>query len=117
MIINFSSIQRDYYGNIEEPVVTLKTPHGAVISTIPANSINMTCRYNDDFARRVVVRLNQTAKSHHGSCCDGCKGFGVFVEKFMKVLLSQKNVSTSNAGAYVLCRTYRSLLTFTPLSV
>ena len=53
----------------------------------------LTCRYNDDFARRVVVRLNQTAKSHHGSCCDGCKGFGVFVEKFMKVLLSQKNPS------------------------
>ena len=57
------------------------------------NGMLLTCRYNDDFARRVVVRLNQTAKSHHGSCCDGCKGFGVFFEKFMKVLLSQKNPS------------------------
>ena len=57
------------------------------------NGMLLTCRYNDDFARRVVVRLNRTAKSHNGSCCDGCKGFGVFVEKFMKVLLSQKHPS------------------------
>ena len=57
------------------------------------NGMLLTCRYNDDFARRVVVRLNKTAKSHHGSCCDGCRGFGVFFEKLMKVLLSQKNPS------------------------
>ena len=57
------------------------------------NGMLLTCRYNDGFAKRVVVRLNQTSKSHHGSCCDGCKGFGVFFEKFMKVLLSQKNPS------------------------
>ena len=57
------------------------------------NGMLLTCRYNDDFARHVVVRLNQTAKSHHGSCCDGCKEFGVFVEKLIKVLLSQKNPS------------------------
>ena len=47
MLVDFSSISRDYYGNIEQPVVTLKTPHGSVISVIPANSISMTCRYND----------------------------------------------------------------------
>ena len=57
------------------------------------NWILLTCRYNDDFAKRVIARLNQATKSHHGSCCDGCKGFGVFLEKFMKILLSQKNPS------------------------
>lgn len=57
------------------------------------NGMLLTCRYNDDFARHVVARLNQAMKSQHGSCCDGCKGFGVFFEKFMKVLLSQKNPS------------------------
>ena len=57
------------------------------------NGMLLTCRYNDDFARLVVARLNQKTKSYHGSCCDGCKDFGVFVEKFMKVLFSQKNPS------------------------
>lgn len=57
------------------------------------NGMLLTCRYNDDFAKSVVVRLNQIMKSHRGSCCDGCKGFLVFFEKFMKVLLSQKNPS------------------------
>ena len=53
----------------------------------------LTCRYRDDFAKRVVVKLNQTTKSYRGGCCCGCKGFGVFFEKFMRVLLSQKNPS------------------------
>lgn len=57
------------------------------------NGMLFACRYNDDFARRVVVSLNQAMKSHRGSCRDGCKGFGVFFEKFMKVLLAQKNPS------------------------
>ena len=53
----------------------------------------LTCRYDDDRAKRVVVRLNQVSKSHKGSCYDGCKGLGVFLEKIFKVLLSQKNPS------------------------
>lgn len=57
------------------------------------NVMLLTCRYSDDIAKRVVVRLNQKSNTHHGACCDGCKGFGVFFEKFMKVLLSQKNPS------------------------
>lgn len=64
--------------------------------SLVAKKINwmlLTCRYDDEFARRVVVRLNHAANSHHGSCSDGCKGFGVFLEKFMKILLSQKNPS------------------------
>ena len=57
------------------------------------NVMLLTCRYRDDFAKRVVVRLNQKSNASHGACCDGCKGFGVVIEKFMKVLLSQKNPS------------------------
>ena len=47
MLIDFSTISHDYYGNVEQPVVTLKTPHGAVISTIPAMNISLICRFND----------------------------------------------------------------------
>lgn len=53
----------------------------------------MPCRYRDDFAKRIVLRLNQRSNKRHGACCDGCKGFGLYVEKMMKVLLSQKNPS------------------------
>ena len=47
MIFDFSAIARDYYGNIEQPVVTLKTPDGSVITTIPAQNIRINCRFND----------------------------------------------------------------------
>ena len=47
MIIDFKQIQHDAYGAVEQPVLTLKTPHGAVISTIPAMNLSMTFRYND----------------------------------------------------------------------
>ena len=68
---------------------------GEAWSSIAGKIVGMllTCRYNDDFAMHVVARLNQATKSHQGSWCDGCKDFGVFVEKLMKVLLSQKNPS------------------------
>ena len=52
------------------------------------------CRYRDDFARRVVLKLNQRSNNNrNGACCDGCKGVGLYIEKTMKVLLSQKNPS------------------------
>ena len=51
------------------------------------------CRYRDDFAKRVVLRLNKRSNKRHGACCDGCKEFGLYVTKSMKVLLSQKNPS------------------------
>ena len=53
----------------------------------------MPCRYRDDFSKRVVLRLNQRSNKRQGACCDGCKGFGLYAEKTMKVLLSQKNPS------------------------
>ena len=56
------------------------------------NGMLLTCRY-DVVAKSVVARLNQASKSHNGSCREGCKGFWVFFEKFMKVLLAQKNPS------------------------
>ena len=49
----------------------------------------MPCRYRDDFVKRVVLRLNQRSNNRHGACCDGC----IYIEKIMKVLLSQKNPS------------------------
>lgn len=51
------------------------------------------CRYRDDFAKRVVLRLNKRSNKRHGACCDGCKEFGLYVTKSMRVLLSQKNPS------------------------
>ena len=57
------------------------------------NGMLLTCRYNDDFAKRVVVRLNQKSNTHYGTCCNECKGFWLYFAKFMKVLLSQKNPS------------------------
>lgn len=48
------------------------------------------CRYQDDFAKRVVQRLNQRPQS---GCCHGCKDFGLYLEKILKMLLAQKNPS------------------------
>ena len=53
----------------------------------------MPCRYKDDFAKHIVLRLNQRSTKRHGVCCGGCKEFGLYVEKVMKVLLSQNNPS------------------------
>ena len=51
------------------------------------------CRYRDDFTKDVVLRLNQKPSKRHGVCCDGCEKLGLYVEKTMRVLLSQKNPS------------------------
>ena len=53
----------------------------------------MPCRYRDDFAKRIVMRLNQKSTKQHGVCCGGCKELGLYIEKVMKILLSQKNPS------------------------
>lgn len=48
MILDFSSIKHDFYGKVEQPVLTLKTPDGRIISTIP-NYFKLDCifRFND----------------------------------------------------------------------
>ena len=57
------------------------------------NVLPLICRYRDDFAKRVVVRLKQKSNTHHGTCSYECKGFWLYFAKFMKVLLAQKNPS------------------------
>ena len=52
----------------------------------------VVCRYNDDVAKRVVERLNQRQTKNHG-CSDGCKGFGLYMMKVMRILFAQKNPS------------------------
>lgn len=48
MILDFASIKHDFYGKIEQPVLTLKTPDGRIISTIPSYfDLNCTFRFND----------------------------------------------------------------------
>ena len=47
MIVDFKSIKHDFYGIVEQPVLTLKTPHGTVISTITYISPKLKLRYND----------------------------------------------------------------------
>lgn len=57
------------------------------------NGMLLTCCYSDDFAKRVVLRLNQKMNMRSGTCCGGCDGFWLYFTKFMKILLSQKNPS------------------------
>lgn len=47
MIIDFKSIKHDFYGQVEQPVLTLKTMHESIISTITAYSIKPVLRFND----------------------------------------------------------------------
>ena len=57
------------------------------------NGMLLTCRYRDGFAKRVILRLNERSSIGNGVCYNGCKGFGLYVGKVMKTLLSQKNPS------------------------
>ena len=51
------------------------------------------CRYRDDFAKRVVKRVNQRSSLGRDGCCHGCKDYGLYMVKILKMLLSQKNPS------------------------
>ena len=53
----------------------------------------LTCRYDDDFAERVVARLSARGS---GEClCNGvaCKNFGMYFAKIQRIVLAQKNPS------------------------
>lgn len=48
MIVDFRSIGHDFYGKVEQPVLTLKTPDGRVISTVSNYyGLKPTFRFND----------------------------------------------------------------------
>lgn len=48
MIIDFRSIGHDFYGKVEQPVLTLKTPDGRIISTVSNYyGLKPTFRFND----------------------------------------------------------------------
>lgn len=48
MIVDFKSIGHDFYGRVEQPVLTLKTPDGRVLSTVSNYyGLKPTFRFND----------------------------------------------------------------------
>lgn len=51
MIVDFKSIRHDYYGKVEQPVLTLKTPDGRVISTI-----------NNYYGPNIIFRFNDVSE-------------------------------------------------------
>ena len=53
----------------------------------------LTCRYDDDFAQKVVARL---VAQKSGQClCNGiaCKNFGMYLAEIQRIALAQKNPS------------------------
>lgn len=67
MIVDFKAIQHDFYDKVEQPVLTLKTPDGRIISTLSNYyELKPTFRFNDVSEVNFIVPAYYNGERNNG---------------------------------------------------
>lgn len=106
MIVDFRSIGHDFYGRVEQPVLTLKTPDGRVLHTITNYyGLSTIFRFND--VSEVEFSIPAYFEGEPNACYDDVSGMRlVEVEPFGDFVLINPKIESDGGSEVKTCKAY-----------